>query len=74
MQSLYLIISRNKQTGEFSWHCTGRNMTPFSTLNLGTAKAQVTKLTRKLSMREYSIVTVDIQHGTALMDLTSLRL
>lgn len=74
MEPVYLIISRNKQTGEFSWHCTGRNMTPFSTLNFGTAKAQLTKLTKRVSMREYSIVTVDAQHGTALMDLTSLSL
>lgn len=70
----YLIISRNKRTGEFSWHCTGKSMTPFSTLNLSVAKAQLTKLTKSLPMREHSIVTVDIQHGTALIDLTTLTI
>lgn len=72
MKPVYLIVMLNKETNEVEWYCTGRSMTPFSTTNLGAAKTQVTKLWKMYPMRQFSIVTVDAQRGTVMMDFNTL--
>ena len=47
LDSVYMIICTDMRTKEKSWHNSGRGYTPFTTVNFGRAKGELTRCNQR---------------------------
>jgi len=57
MDSVYMIVETDKETGKQGWHKSGRGYTPFTTTNIGRAKSELTRRS-KSKWSTYKLVKV----------------
>lgn len=62
MNKVYM-IKYIAEDGEHRLYYSGKNMTPFSTENFGSAKSQATKLIEKAYVAQVNIVEIDFDNN-----------
>jgi len=58
MDSVYMIIETNKETGKQEWHKSGRGYTPFTTTSTGRVKGELTRCS-KSKWSTYKLVKIE---------------
>lgn len=74
MKNLYAIVELSERSGVngLSWNIDEKTCSPFVTTNKSKASSRMAYLNKYKAGKKYSIVTIDLMKGTALVDILTL--